>query len=250
MQGPIPGDPRGRFQTVMRHLLPTYIPVLGDEGKRTYLDMTYIMPYGDIAEGRGRDYGPLGRLPQQADPTSNPFLSTIFALGMNKDPFTSKEIVRRSDTTGEKFKKSLDYVASEMLPSLTPGFGVTSGGWGYRKLQKAGVIPRIEDGRLTMDPQEDWYGEVLPRDKAILDAIFGLKNRPITPGREYNRRVLDIHREMLDLVEAYRQTLRNPQISEAQKEREGRRFREKMDRLQEQMRFFREEIRPKVPDLP
>lgn len=245
MQGPLgaPDEddsaPVRMAKRAVNFATPTFIPFAeGEEGRRSYLDFTYIMPWGDIAENRSGEYGPMSWLPGQANPLSNPVMGTLASLGLNKDRLTGREITRPSMTGGEKAGAVADYVYKQAMPSLAPeipGTGV-EGGWGYAKLKDA----------FTSTP--NWYGEVRSPGSALADAVLGMKQRQIVPRREYRSRVMDVREEAEDLRSRLRDVLRDPGIPQERKEAFRLQTLEQMRELQEKMAEFRD-LRADVPGL-
>lgn len=227
MRGPLgaprEGQPiRNTVKRMAAGAVPTFIPVGEDaDHRRTYLDFTYIMPWGDIAENRGGGHGPLDAIPQQFNPISNPLVGTLASLALNRDRLTGRDLTRPSMTGGEKLGVASDYVYKQALPSLAPAIPGTPvrGGWGFQKLHDA----------FTATP--NWYGEVRSPGSALLDALGGMKQRQVLPTREYSSRFREVRREMEDLRSRMAETLRDPRISDQDKEAFRQRALDQMERL-------------------
>jgi hypothetical protein len=241
MRGPLgaphEGQPiRNTVKRMAAGAVPTFIPVGEDKDhRRTYLDFTYIMPWGDIAENRGGGYGPLDAIPQQFNPISNPLVGTLASLALNRDRLTGRDLTRPSMTGGEKLGVAADYVYKQALPSLAPGIPGTGihGGWGAQKLHDA----------FARTP--NWYGEVRSPASAVLDVLGGMKQRQVLPSREYGARFREVRREMEDLRSRMVETLRDPRISDEDKETFRLRALEQMERLRQQseeLSSFRDSI--------
>jgi tellurite resistance protein len=215
----------GPLRTVLPRFVPT--PFGGEGGKRSYLDFTYIMPWGDLGEGKTGGYGPLDALPGQLNPMSNPLAGTLGALTLNKERLTGKEITRRSMSAGEKVGASLDYVYKQALPSLTPGIpdvvpvlGDVDGGWGWEKSRDA----------ITRRPNR-WTGDVPSIPGTLAGTVAGLKTRTIDPQVEYQRRHRELNREMQDLRERLRDVVRDKGVSPGAKREARENFAEARGRI-------------------
>ena len=195
---------------VVRAAVPTYLPLPGGEdGKRSYLDFTYVLPYGDIAEGRGRGSGAFAGIPGQFNPFSNPLIKTGAELALNRSSFTDRDIVTDDMDLGERAKARTDYVAKQALPTLTPEVpGVTEGGWGYQKLRDAAL------------ERPNYVGETRSLGSAIMDAVGGMKQRQIDPEIEQRRRVREMEKTIRALQGRARDISRDQSISPSQRDYE------------------------------
>jgi hypothetical protein len=241
-EGVLPQEMRGLLSRVpapdfvkeaARRVYPSFIPLHEQQdGTRSYLDFTYVMPYGDLGENRGAGYGPLDFLPGQANPFSNPLIGTVGTLALNKDRLTGREITTRSMGLGEKAQATADFLYKQALPGLAPEIpGVTSGGWGYMKMRDA----------ATGTP--NWYGDVRGPGSALLDVVGGMKQRQVVPEREYNKRANELRREIEDAQDRLRQTLRHPATSPQAKQAARDDYQRKALRLQQELQALRA-IRP------
>jgi hypothetical protein len=136
-------------------------------GNDLYLDMGYILPYGEISQEWGQS--PLPSIVTPAMP-KHPMLDFFAALSTNKDPFTGRPIYyEHADTATDVTKKYLDYVWKQAMPSMAPG------GYSFNKI-KTGLKNafRPPDEKIT-----DWADR--PRDlkTALLHSLLGIKLNPV-----------------------------------------------------------------------
>ena len=196
-QGPIEGP----VDEAAKNLFPTYVPTgKSDDGRESYLDLTYVMPAGDLSEGRTRGRGMFEKLPGFMNPMGNPVFGPAAELALNRDSFTGRDVVALSDTGGEAMKKRVGHLAREWLPSMTPGVG-----YGWQKMADA----------ITGTP--NYVGDVRDVDSAARDVFMGLKTRQLTPETEYTRRAREIQREVRDIQTQIRSVVRDQSISETEK---------------------------------
>ena len=241
MRGVAASLPGPRFlKKAVGSALPTFIASSpGPEGSRNYLDATYMMPYGDIAEARGRDeHGPFSWLPGNLNPAKGPLVATLAALAMNKDPLTARELTTASMSGTEKAQRVMDFVYKQAMPSLAPPIpGITGGGWGARKfLDAAQGIPN----RST--------GDVMPLSTAVQDVFGGFKQRSIDPPVEYRRRLHEIDRERQDLRFRMREIQRDKSLTPQRKAELIAKLRQQMTRIQSSTRDLTS-LRSQVPGL-
>jgi len=78
-------------------IIPNFprVPVIDDYGREYYLDLTYILPWGDIAQS-----GKWGMIPGSVRPLSHPATNELVSQIFNYDQFWQKPIVDESDTAG------------------------------------------------------------------------------------------------------------------------------------------------------
>lgn len=228
----------GAVQEVANFMFPTRFALpTSDPNRRTYADLTYQFPYGDIAEGRGRDTGPLGALPSNFNPgqAGGPFIGQAKELLLNKVHFTGRPVTRLSDSPGEKLQGVADYLYKSNFPSLAPAIpGVTEGGYGFQKIRDS-IMHRTEDGWEFGAPQPNYMGDTRDWYSAIPDALIGTKQRQIDLGTEMERRIRALDYERQDAMAAAREVFRDAGSTEGQKERARARAAEKIQRINEQI---------------
>jgi hypothetical protein len=66
-----------------------------DDGREHYLNLTYILPWGDLAEG-----GDFAGIPGALRPMSHPLTNELAQQIMNYDAFKKENIVKEKDTAG------------------------------------------------------------------------------------------------------------------------------------------------------
>ena len=140
------------------------LPWKDKTGRLQYLDLNYILPWGDIGEV-GRTLTP-----------NHPLWTTIYSLILNKHPL-GWEIVPEGASKKEAQRAITDYLYKQMMPSPAPAIpGVTKGGYSYQK-----VVSAIRG-------EEDYSGKTRSVKSALTAGLVGLKVTPISPEVERERR--------------------------------------------------------------
>lgn len=77
--------------------IPNYVrwPFVDEYGREHYLNLTYILPWGDLAEG-----GDFAGIPGALRPMSHPLTNELAQQIMNYDAFKKENIVKEKDTAG------------------------------------------------------------------------------------------------------------------------------------------------------
>jgi len=139
------------------------LPFKDKYGQLQFLDLTYILPWGDIGE-TGRTGIPQG-LPLVASPAR-----TLFEIILNTNSYTGEDVWDQTDTLAEATGKISQHLYRFWAPSLAPG------GYGFDRLQKSGMG--------VLDPKADYFGRVSSVGTAVASAILGMKTNPINPDIE------------------------------------------------------------------
>lgn len=159
------------------------LPLKDKHGRSKYLDLTYLLPWGDIGEQWGQSditFRPL--LP------SHPLFNIASDLYQNQEGFSGKKLISDWQTPGQKAETLTGYLWRQAMPSL-------AGSWSWDKLQAAfsGELDRL--GR----PRSKW--------EAVLDTIFGLKIRSIDYNQEAVKRMRGYQRQVQDMRFGYSREL-------------------------------------------
>jgi hypothetical protein len=213
--------------------LPNFprVPIQDDSGREYYLNLSYIVPWGDIAETGG-----IGPIPGGLMPLSQPFSKEAwqqlaswngFSGPGGYDSFWKEPIVKESDVgglpAGEKFKvatgKRLRHIYNTMVPTLAidieKGIDALSGNPDFRGRERpSGVVASDVFVGLKMYPVD--YAEQVDRARGKLDPTSGRIARDImaeirsfaarrnhfaTKGDD--RRVKELDRKIADKVKQF-----------------------------------------------
>lgn len=156
------------------------MPFQDKYGRELWLDLTYILPFGDIGEKGSRSVLDIPRVlfPQ------NPLLDIAQGLSTNEDPFFGKEITFEGDPL--KAQKYMQFIGKTALPNLFPG------GYSWDKLVS------------SIKKQEDQQFRLKSLPIALLDVSLGLKLRPFDPEEELVYRLKEKERTIQDMEQAIR----------------------------------------------
>lgn len=194
-------------------------------GRLQFSDLSYILPWGDIAE-----QGPPGvateGLPLSQHIASHPAMRIPWELWTNKNIAFSGDIVRPEDQqsalrTGWAWTK---YLQKQLQPNMMPPFG-----YGFEAMAKplwSKVDPEYR-GHL------DYSGlpRVLPQ--ATLGAIGGIKITPIDPEEELDRTLDGIDGQIQELKKRQNIISRDERMTDAQRDTQIERIDAQIDSLYE-----------------
>lgn len=137
------------------------MPFADEDGREYYLNLTYILPWGDIAESGG--FGPI---PGGLMPMSQPFVKEPMSQIMNYDPFWEEEIVKETDLAGKdsigkaktQVEKRGKHLAQTLVP--TPVIDITKAIDAFKR-------------------EPDYRGRLKPVRAVAADVLAGIKMYPV-----------------------------------------------------------------------
>ncbi|MGB2826816.1 MAG: hypothetical protein WBC50_01260, partial [Dehalococcoidales bacterium] len=137
------------------------VPIIDDQGREYYLNLTYILPWGDIGEA-----GNFGPIPGGIMPLSQPFVKEPMSQILNYDSFWEQPIVQEKDIAGmskaDKFKTkakiSGKHLANTMLPTL---------------------VIDVTKAVAALRGIPDYKGRLKPPKVVAADVIAGVKMYPV-----------------------------------------------------------------------
>jgi len=184
----------------MREGMYMKIPFKDKYGRSQYLDLNYILPWGDIGEVGHTLY------------PSNPVWGLIADIKRNKSAFTQREIWKPGSTKEEMSQAIVDYVGKAMLPPLL---------FGYSWDKFWSMVKRTPD----------WQGRVRSFWATMADIMIGLKTRPIDIEEERKWREFEREQDIRDIQARIRSTLRRTDIAEEEKKRIEADYQKKLEEL-------------------
>lgn len=136
-------------------------PIIDESGREYYLNLTYILPWGDL--GEGGDFGPI---PGSLLPLSQPFVKEGWQQIGNWDNFWKENIVKDSDLAGRigwdklatKAKIRGKHVGTTLAP--TP-------------------VIDIGKGVAALKNEPDYRGRLKPKKAIAADVLAGIKLYPV-----------------------------------------------------------------------
>ena len=200
----LPERMRGKFAGMRKFML---LPFKDKYGQIQLLDLTYILPWGDIGEtgGLGSEIPGLrkaGGLTRQMPLLGSPLIQTVAEIGLNKSTFTGKEIYHPWDSSAKAAEKISLYIYRQIAPSLAPG------GYGETRLRKA----------ITQEP--DYMGRTSSLPAAAASTLLGLKISPVDPRMQKIYRRAERNRTIRDIEMEIGKIRRNRGMSLAEKAKE------------------------------
>jgi hypothetical protein len=167
------------------------LPFRDKDGRALYLDLGYILPFGDLLELADSIQGETGR---RANISFLPFGGPAWAIPevmLNRSTFTGRDITGPADTTLERLQKRINYLAQQWGPALTPPIPhvTTQGGFAY------------EDIRRSLAGETDWLGRTRSPAAALLANVAGLRAKGVTLPELADFRARQIEKQ-LDALEA------------------------------------------------
>jgi len=173
------------------------VPYKDKYDRSKYLDLTFILPWGDIGEqwGQGELPFPLRAVPRPFMPNM-PFYMIPAEVGFNEVFFTGQELILKSDDWHEASAKIGKQVWRQLVPSL-------AGSYGYNKVMAAWHGDR------------DWAMRDRSLGEALFDSFLGIKLRSIDYYEELGNRMREIRKERNEIKRVYSRKLedlyfRNP----------------------------------------
>lgn len=147
------------------------VPIIDEDGREHWLNLTYILPWGDIGEG-----GKFGPIPGGLVPFSQPFVKEPWQQIANYDSFWKEEIVKEEELAGKtkieqlkvQAKERGKHLAQAMLP--TPVFDIS----------------KIIDA-FTERP--DYRGRFKKPSVVAADVIAGVKMYPVDYSEQVIRQI-------------------------------------------------------------
>lgn len=194
-------------------------------GRLQFADLSYILPWGDIAE-----QGPPGvateGLPLSQHIASHPAMRIPWELWTNENLAFGGDIVRPEDQqsalrTGWAWTK---YLQKQLQPNIMPPFG-----YGFEAMAKplwSKVDPEYR-GHL------DYSGRPRVLPQATLGAIGGIKITPIDPEEELDRTLDGIDGQIQELKKRQNIIGRDERMTDAQRDTQIERIDAQIDSLYE-----------------
>jgi hypothetical protein len=151
------------------------IAVSDDWGRNYLVNLTYMLPWGDIGES-GRFMG----IPGGIVPLSQPFVKEPLEQILNYDNFWKEEIVKEEELAG---KTPIEKTKTEAKARLGHAF------------QTLAPTPAI-DLLKTMDAvreKPDYRGRKRPTGVVLADVLAGVKMYPVDYAEQMQRKINKIH---------------------------------------------------------
>ena len=208
----LPDEVESKIPRFFNPYLQVLAPFLDKWGNPLTLDLSYILPFGNMSEKWGQSAVPFSDfLP------SSPLFNILGTIAFNRDAFTGKEIYNEYlDGTRQIAQKYLEFVYHQLAPPMAPG------GYGWNKLA-TGL-----KNALNPDRQEtDWADRPIELSTAVLSSIMGIK---LTPANEKKLQLFEagirtkIQRSIGAEISKLKRDLQHNKITEAEFKTEVRKL--------------------------
>jgi hypothetical protein len=151
------------------------LPWTDDIGTGKWLDISYMVPWGELTEGQGDT-----NMWLRALHPNNPVWNAYFDLKANENIFLERPLSMKHDDGGEIAMKFIRHTAEQMLP-------------GFASPRKWSKIQAAFHGDI------DWKGDEYSIGEAVADTLFGIKIRSQNWMRDSQFRDKEINNEIKDL---------------------------------------------------
>lgn len=162
------------------------------DGTPNFLDASRLVPGGDMLDANNQ----MGGVPwlQPLMPNS-PTIGLFLSIFTNKDAFTGRDIVGRTDDAGEASMQRLGYVWRNIAPALAPG--------SYHFNRLANGVASATGTSFTLDPffdytGTDWQGRNMEMSRALINTL-GIKMRAVDLEQEAGRKAGQARGEIREL---------------------------------------------------
>ena len=147
------------------------VPVVDDFGREYYLNLTYMLPWGDLGEG-----GSFMGLPGGVMPLSQPFVREPMQQILNYDNFWDEKIVKDVDLAG---KTGVDRVTTEAKAR------------GKHLFQTMAPTPAIDALKIlsAAKGEPDYKGRTRPTGVVLADVLAGVKMYPVDYAEQIQRKI-------------------------------------------------------------
>ena len=156
--------------------MPNFVstPKKDELGREYNLNLTYILPWGDIGEG-----GKFGPIPGGITPFSQPFVKEPMSQILNYDSFWKEEIVKEVETAG--LPGAAGKKPSELWKPTTEAGRVALLERGKHAWKTFMPTPAIDIEKIwsAFRNRPDYRGRFRDRTAALLDAFAGIKLYPV-----------------------------------------------------------------------
>jgi hypothetical protein len=154
-------------------IMPSFarFPFVDDYGREHYLNLSYILPWGDIAEG-----GDFAGIPGSLRPISQPFANEFLQQAANYDFFWKDKIVKDEETAGKSFMgkaaENLEMRGKHVFRSLAPT-----------------PLLDLEKAYAARKGEHDYKGRLRSKGVVAADALLGVKLYPVDYTEELVRAI-------------------------------------------------------------
>lgn len=196
------------------------VPILDESGREYYLNLTYILPWGDIGES-----GSFAGIPGSLIPMSQPFVKESWQQIANYDSFWDKPIVAKEDLVGKsltgKIKTQAENRAQHLLQTMAPT-----------------PVLDIQKGAASLKGKPDYRGRERPSGAVVADAVFGIKLYPVDYIEQMVRKINELHPQKGFIAKKIKGQIKTLEVKRKAMEKKGK-----------PTEFYRKAIESKINQL-
>jgi hypothetical protein len=181
------------------------LPGKDEFGRSKFLDLTYILPFGDFAEFDRQMIA--GRI--------TPFITVPYQVLINRNAFYDSPIWDETDTQTEKSKKILDFMGKSLLPNIAPG------SYTWEKVVNA------------YKKKPDYLGRTRDMATVLFDVLAGLKVTPVDFSRQLKKEKYKQKTKAEELQSKVNFQRKRKDISEEERKRSIAELQEKMRKVRQ-----------------
>ncbi len=151
------------------------VPIIDESGREYYLNLTYILPWGDIGES-----GSFAGIPGSLMPMSQPFAKESWQQIANYDSFWASPIIPDTDLAGKDFKGKITAQVGKRGQHLVQTMAPTP-------------VLDIQKGIQAYQGKPDYRGRFRNPATVAADAFFGVKMYPVDYIEQMVRKINKLH---------------------------------------------------------
>jgi hypothetical protein len=195
-------------------------PIIDEDGREYFLNLTYILPWGDIGEG-----GSFAGIPGALMPMSQPFVKETWQQIANYDSFWESPIVPEEELAGKTLAGKVKTQAQKRGAHL------------FQTLAPTPVID-VKKGIEAFKGKPDYRGRIRPLGVVALDAFLGIKLYPVDYVDQMIRKAGKLDPEKGFLARKIKSQINTLEVKRRAMEKKGRKT-----------EFYEKQIEAKVKQL-
>jgi len=211
------------------------MPFMDAKGQSLYLDLSYIMPWGDIGEvgntGFFREVG----LPKTLQP-SHPLFSIASAMVSKKDPYFGTDIKTKGQMLG--------YMYNQFTPGVLSGYFLPKI---IRSIKSENQFVKGAQSMLGLEPSEKYF--TFPG--AVASAVLGLKLKPVETREEFRKRIREFKRKEIEFkknIKYAKRSVRKGYIGSSAAQGDIDEYKRGLAELKRERREFRLTVKKLYPE--
>jgi hypothetical protein len=214
------------------------LPTKDKDGRYQFLDLGYILPFGDLLEAFNKISGSESGANIAFEPLGGPYQS-LAEVAFNKSLFTGRPIWDRTDSWGTTLAKISDHTLKSLLPALMPPIPGTGfrGGYSAEEFRKV-LAPELQLPLEEPISKTDFLGRQRDLLTAVASKIMGVNIKNVSLEDLQRLGLIQFNAKLQELNKKMARVARSG-ITDAQREAQ-------ITKLSEQYKALMEETRRKM----